>query len=61
MLRADEQRAVVVERLGVTLDDAVADVNDDTLADGRALLLPFINDFREVQRCDAGIVSVQLA
>ena len=61
VLRANEQRAVVVERLGVALNDAVTDVDGDALADGVALVLPFVGNLCEVPGGDARVVAIQFA
>src|ERR1019366_8264110 len=44
LLRADEQAAVVVERLRAAADFAVAGVRRDIFADGRATGFPFVGD-----------------
>ena len=50
VLRADEQRAVVVQRFGAAANSAVADLHRHVFADGRAAVLPIRRRRRQICR-----------
>src|SRR5207245_364357 len=59
MSGAHEKRTIFGKRLGPSTNLAVGDAYGDLVANGGAMLFPFIGDLLEITRADASVVGIK--